>query len=85
MFFSGAAVVTFGGAYAVLAYVAQRAVTVFHWLTPSEMVNGLALAVTTPGPLIMVVKFVALLGATATLTPRIRGWRQCWLHCWWCG
>jgi chromate transporter len=56
MFFSGAAVVTFGGAYAVLAYVGQLAVTVFHWLTSSETVNGLALAVTTPRPLIMVVK-----------------------------
>jgi chromate transporter len=63
LFFSGAAVVTFGGAYAVLAYVAQQAVTVFHWLTPSEMVNGLALAETTPGPLIMVVQFVAYLRA----------------------
>ena len=63
VFFSGAAVVTFGGAYAVLAYVAQRAVEVFHWLTPGEMVRGLALAETTPGPLIMVVQFVAFVGA----------------------
>jgi chromate transporter len=63
LFFSGTAVVTFGGAYAVLAYVAQQAVNVFHWLTPGEMVNGLALAETTPGPLIMVVQFVAFLGA----------------------
>jgi chromate transporter len=62
-FFSGAAVVTFGGAYAVLAYVAQQAVNTFHWLTGSEMVHGLALAETTPGPLIMVVQFVAFLGA----------------------
>ncbi len=63
LFFSGAAVVTFGGAYAVLAYVAQQAVTVYGWLTPGEMVRGLALAETTPGPLIMVVQFVAFLGA----------------------
>ncbi len=63
VFFSGAAVVTFGGAYAVLAYVAQRAVEVFHWLAPGEMVRGLALAESTPGPLIMVVQFVAFVGA----------------------
>jgi chromate transporter len=62
-FFSGAAVITFGGAYAVLAYVAQQAVNNYHWLTGSEMVHGLALAETTPGPLIMVVQFVAFLGA----------------------
>jgi chromate transporter len=61
--FSGAAVVTFGGAYAVLAYVAQKAVEVYAWLAPGEMVRGLALAETTPGPLIMVVQFVAFLGA----------------------
>ena len=54
---------TFGGAYAVLAFVAQRAVEVYGWLGPSEMVRGLALAETTPGPLIMVVQFVAFLGA----------------------
>jgi chromate transporter len=63
LFFSGAAVVTFGGAYAVLAYVAQQAVEVHGWLAPREMVRGLALAETTPGPLIMVVQFVAFLGA----------------------
>lgn len=63
LFFSGAAVVTFGGAYAVLAYVAQQAVEAYGWLTPREMVRGLALAETTPGPLIMVVQFVAFLGA----------------------
>jgi chromate transporter len=63
MFFSGTALVTFGGAYAVLAYVAQRAVEVYGWLAPGEMVRGLALAETTPGPLIMVVQFVAFLGA----------------------
>jgi chromate transporter len=63
LFFSGAAVVTFGGAYAVLAYVAQQAVNVYGWLAPGEMVRGLALAETTPGPLIMVVLFVAFVGA----------------------
>jgi chromate transporter len=63
LFFSGAALVTFGGAYAVLAYVAQKAVEVYGWLAPGEMVRGLALAESTPGPLIMVVQFVAFLGA----------------------
>jgi chromate transporter len=63
LFFSGAAVVTFGGAYAVLAYVAQQAVNVYGWLAPGEMVRGLALAETTPGPLVMVVQFVAFVGA----------------------
>ncbi|WP_380756710.1 chromate efflux transporter [Sphaerisporangium aureirubrum] len=63
LFFSGTALVTFGGAYAVLAFVAQRAVETYAWLTPGEMVRGLALAETTPGPLIMVVQFVAFLGA----------------------
>jgi chromate transporter len=62
-FFSQAALVTFGGAYAVLAYVAQRAVHELHWLAPREMVDGLALAETTPGPLIMVVQFVGFMGA----------------------
>ena len=63
VFFSGTALVTFGGAYAVLSYVAQRAVEDYGWLGPREMVRGLALAETTPGPLIMVVQFVAFLGA----------------------
>jgi chromate transporter len=63
LFFSSAAVVTFGGAYAVLAYVAQQAVEVYGWLAPGEMVRGLALAESTPGPLIMVVQFVAFVGA----------------------
>jgi chromate transporter len=62
-FFGSSAVVTFGGAYAVLAYVAQRAVNVYGWLLPGEMVHGLAMAETTPGPLIMVVQFVGFLGA----------------------
>jgi chromate transporter len=63
IFFSKAAVVTFGGAYAVLAYVGQKAVETFHWLRPGEMLDGLGLAETTPGPLIMVLQFVGFLGA----------------------
>jgi chromate transporter len=60
-FFSEMAVVTFGGAYAVLAYVAQAAVYDLHWLNPGEMLDGLALAETTPGPLILVLTFVGFL------------------------
>ena len=63
VFFSTAAVVTFGGAYAVLAYIAQQAVDVFGWLAPTEMVDGLGMAESTPGPLIMVVQFVGFMGA----------------------
>ena len=63
LFFSGTALITFGGAYAVLSYVAQQAVHVYGWLAPNEMVRGLGLAESTPGPLIMVVQFVAFLGA----------------------
>jgi len=76
LFFSGTALVTFGGAYAVLAYVAQQAVSVYGWLAPGEMVRGLALAESTPGPLIMVVQFVAFLGAfrdPGTLNPWAAG------------
>ncbi|WP_072396140.1 chromate transporter [Hyphomicrobium sp. CS1GBMeth3] len=62
-FFSTMAVVTFGGAYAVLAYVAQAAVDTFGWLAPGEMVDGLGLAETTPGPLILVLQFVGFLAA----------------------
>jgi chromate transporter len=63
VFFSKMAVVTFGGAYAVLAYVAQQAVERFGWLSAGQMVDGLGLAETTPGPLIMVVQFVGFLAA----------------------
>jgi len=63
LFFSGSALITFGGAYAVLAFVAQQAVAHYGWLTATDMVRGLALAETTPGPLIMVVQFVAFVGA----------------------
>ena len=62
VFFSKAAMVTFGGAYAVLPYVAQQAVGQFGWLTGSQMIDGLGLAETTPGPLIMVVLFVGFMG-----------------------
>jgi chromate transporter len=62
-FFSKMAVVTFGGAYAALAYVAQEAVQHYGWLKPGEMLDGLGMAETTPGPLIMVLQFVGFLGA----------------------
>ena len=62
-FFSTMAVVTFGGAYAVLAYVAQQAVEGYGWLRPGEMLDGLGMAETTPGPLIMVLQFVGFMGA----------------------
>jgi chromate transporter len=63
LFFSKTAVVTFGGAYAVLAYIAQQAVEVYGWLQPGEMLDGLGMAETTPGPLIQVVQFVGYMGA----------------------
>jgi len=63
LFFSRMAVVTFGGAYSVLAYVAQAAVEGFGWLQPGEMLDGLGMAETTPGPLIMVLEFVGFLAA----------------------
>jgi len=75
-FFSKSAVVTFGGAYAVLAYVAQRAVEHYGWLTPGEMLDGLGLAETTPGPLILVLPFVGFLAAfrnPGDLNPMIAG------------
>jgi chromate transporter len=75
-FFSVMAVVTFGGAYAVLAYVAQAAVENFGWLAPGEMVDGLGLAETTPGPLIMVLQFVGFLAAyrdPGSLAPIVAG------------
>lgn len=71
-FFSKMAVVTFGGAYAVLAYVAQEAVQHYGWLRPGEMLDGLGMAETTPGPLIMVVQFVGFMGGyrdPGTLAP----------------
>jgi chromate transporter len=76
VFFSKMAVVTFGGAYAVLAYVAQQAVETFHWLKPGEMLDGLGMAETTPGPLIMVLQFVAFMAAyraPGSLPPLLAG------------
>ncbi|MGY4427539.1 hypothetical protein ACVWWO_000016 [Bradyrhizobium sp. F1.13.1] len=61
IFFSKMAMVTFGGAYAVLAYVAQQAAEYYHWVTPPQMLDGLGMAETTPGPLIMVVQFVGVI------------------------
>ncbi len=61
-FFTKAAMLTFGGAYAVLPYVYQGAVTTYQWLTPAQMIDGLALGETTPGPLIMIVAFVGFVG-----------------------
>lgn len=63
LFFSKAAVVTFGGAYAVLPYVTQQALFHYGWLKPGQMMDGLGLAETTPGPLIMVLQFVGFMGA----------------------
>jgi chromate transporter len=63
LFFSQTAIVTFGGAYAVLAYVAQHASSTLHWIAPGQMLDGLALAETTPGPLIMVLQFVGFVAA----------------------
>ena len=85
VFFSKAALVTFGGAYAVLPYVAQQAVEVQGWLTAEQMMDGLGLAETTPGPLILVLQFVGFLGgwhapggmpplATATLAAAMTTW-----------
>jgi chromate transporter len=76
IFFSKMAVVTFGGAYAVLAYVAQQAVESYAWLKPGEMLDGLGMAETTPGPLIMVLQFVGFMAAfrdPGTLPPMLAG------------
>ena len=76
VFFSKMALVTFGGAYAVLAYVAQQAVETHHWLRPGEMLDGLGMAETTPGPLIMVLQFVGFMAAfrdPGQMTPLVAG------------
>lgn len=73
-YFSKLAVLTFGGAYAVLAWVAQEAVGTYGWLKPGEMLDGLGMAETTPGPLIMVLQFVGFMGAL-----REAGWAQPYL------
>ncbi|MGJ0531890.1 MAG: chromate efflux transporter [Methylocystis sp.] len=82
VFFSKMAVVTFGGAYAVLAYVAQQAVDNFHWLRPGEMLDGLGMAETTPGPLIMVLQFVGFMAAyrqASGLPPLLGGLLADWV------
>ena len=76
LFFSKMAMVTFGGAYAVLAYVAQQAVEHYHWVQPREMLDGLGMAETTPGPLIMVLQFVGFMAAyrdPGDLSPMMAG------------
>ncbi|HSH22317.1 MAG TPA: chromate efflux transporter [Candidatus Caenarcaniphilales bacterium] len=76
LFFSGAAVVTFGGAYGVLSFIAQQAVSVYGWLAPTEMLDGLGMAESTPGPLIMVVQFVGFMAAfraPGELDPMVAG------------
>ncbi|RRI04945.1 chromate efflux transporter [Mesorhizobium tamadayense] len=76
IFFSKMAMVTFGGAYAVLAYVAQQGVEHYGWLKPGEMLDGLGMAETTPGPLIMVTQFVGFMGAyraPGVLSPLVAG------------
>jgi chromate transporter len=76
LFFSKMAMVTFGGAYAVLAYVAQQAVEHYHWVNAREMLDGLGMAETTPGPLIMVLQFVGFMAAfrdPGTLSPMLAG------------
>ncbi|MFX6540498.1 chromate transporter, partial [Acinetobacter baumannii] len=76
LFFSKMSVLTFGGAYAILSYVAQQAVENFHWLKPSEMLIGLGMAETTPGPLISVVQFVGFMAAyrdPGSLNPALAG------------
>jgi chromate transporter len=76
LFFSTMSLVTFGGAYAVLAWVAQAAVESYGWLSPGEMLDGLGMAETTPGPLIMVLQFVGFMGAfrdPGTLPPLLAG------------
>jgi chromate transporter len=85
-FFSKVAVVTFGGAYAVLAYVAQQAVETYEWLKPDEMLTGLGLAETTPGPLILVLVFVGFLagarggtGLDPLLAGTIGGFVTAWM------
>ena len=85
VFFSKMAVVTFGGAYAVLAYVAQQAVETLGWLQPGEMLDGLAMAETTPGPLILVLTYVGFLAsfrAATGLDPLIAGFVGAVLTTW---
>ena len=85
VFFSKAAMVTFGGAYAVLPYVAQQAVEKYRWLETGQMMDGLALAETTPGPLIMVLQFVGFIGAWQNpggLSPIVAGTLGAFITTW---
>src|SRR6476646_5033293 len=85
LFFSKMAMVTFGGAYAVLAYVAQQAVQHYGWLKPTEMLDGLGMAQTTPGPLLMVLQFVGFIAASrdpGVLSPLVAGTRGGLLATW---
>jgi chromate transporter len=85
LFFSKMAVVTFGGAYAVLAYVAQQAVDHYAWMKPGEMLDGLGLAETTPGPLILVLQFVGFIAAfrqPGSLDPMLAGTLGAMLTIW---
>jgi chromate transporter len=85
LFFTGAAFVTFGGAYAVLAYVAQAAVATFGWLTALQAMDGLALAETTPGPLIMVLQFIGFMAGwnhSGHLGPLLSGTAAALLTTW---
>ena len=85
LFFSKASLVTFGGAYAVLPYVAEQAVEHYHWITQAQMMNGLALAESTPGPLIMVLQFVAFVGAwqqPGSLSPLASATLGSGITCW---
>jgi len=77
-FFTQAALVTFGGAYAVLPFVAKHSLEVYGWLNPAQMIDGLALGETTPGPLIMVVSFVGFVGGFQTAD---MGWTGAVLGC----
>ncbi|NHE56456.1 chromate efflux transporter [Cyclobacterium plantarum] len=85
LFFSKTAVVTFGGAYAVLAYIAQKAVEDYGWLKSGEMLDGLGMAESTPGPLIQVVQFVGFMGAyrlSGTMDPLLAGILASFLVTW---
>ena len=80
VFFSKLAVVSFGGAYALLAYMAQEVVQTYGWMTAPEMVDGLGLAETTPGPLILVTQFVGFLAAFRDAAPFHRSPPVSWVR-----
>ena len=82
LFFSKLSVVTFGGAYAVLSYMGQTVVEQYHWLTAPEMIDGLGLAETTPGPLILVGQFVAFLAAAKSLNSLWAGLLASLIYLW---